>query len=140
MYTTNREHSSDSALDSSATTIRPDQQTAPQHNVKPKPTIVGLYGLPGSGKSYLRKELEQSVGKNDFLFYEGSKENGNLVPDGLENSRKQGMKRRTSGVSKPLRGFATNARRTTKLALSRDTSCSGPKARMLEMQCTPKRI
>ncbi|KAI0454118.1 uracil phosphoribosyltransferase-domain-containing protein [Xylaria acuta] len=52
-----------------------------------KPVIVGIYGLPGSGKTLLR-QLAEELGQEDFEFYEGSKVIGSVVPDGLDNFRK----------------------------------------------------
>ncbi|KAG7057492.1 uracil phosphoribosyltransferase [Colletotrichum scovillei] len=50
-----------------------------------KPTIVGLYGLPGSGKSYVLCRLKTNLGfGNRFQYYEGSEVIGNLVDGGLE--------------------------------------------------------
>ncbi|KXH47643.1 uracil phosphoribosyltransferase [Colletotrichum nymphaeae SA-01] len=50
-----------------------------------KPTIVGLYGLPGSGKSYVLCRLKTNFGfGNRFQYYEGSEVIGNLVDGGLE--------------------------------------------------------
>ncbi|KAK1673459.1 uracil phosphoribosyltransferase-domain-containing protein [Colletotrichum godetiae] len=49
------------------------------------PIIVGLYGLPGSGKSYLLRHLKTYFGVgNRFQYYEGSEVIGNLVGGGLE--------------------------------------------------------
>ncbi|KAL2880979.1 hypothetical protein SGCOL_003632 [Colletotrichum sp. CLE4] len=50
-----------------------------------KPIIVGLYGLPGSGKSYFLRHLKTYFGVgNRFQYYEGSEVIGNLVGGGLE--------------------------------------------------------
>ncbi|KAK7437090.1 uracil phosphoribosyltransferase [Colletotrichum acutatum] len=50
-----------------------------------KPTIVGLYGLPGIGKSYVLYRLKKCFGvENQFQYYEGSEVIGNLVDGGLE--------------------------------------------------------
>lgn len=49
-----------------------------------KPTVVGLYGLPGSGKSFLLKELQAELGDADFAFVEGLEKIASLVPGGLE--------------------------------------------------------
>ncbi|KHN94158.1 KAP P-loop [Metarhizium album ARSEF 1941] len=48
-----------------------------------KPVVVGLYGLPGSGKSFLLKELRKYLSHADFDFYEGSEMIASLVPGGL---------------------------------------------------------
>ena len=49
-----------------------------------KRIVVGLYGVPGSGKTYLLEQLRQSLGEMDFAFYEGSQVIDKLVPDGLD--------------------------------------------------------
>lgn len=49
-----------------------------------KPIVVGLYGLPGSGKSYLLQHLKRAMGEVHFAFYEGSKVIASLVDGGLE--------------------------------------------------------
>lgn len=38
----------------------------------PKPVIIGIYGLPGSGKSYILKQLQGRLDSDDSLFFEGS--------------------------------------------------------------------
>ena len=37
-----------------------------------KPVIIGIYGVPGCGKSYLLNELKQELREESFTFYEGS--------------------------------------------------------------------
>ena len=49
-----------------------------------KAIVVGLYGVPGSGKSYLLKQLEQKFEGTLFKFYEGSEKIGAIVPGELE--------------------------------------------------------
>ena len=48
-----------------------------------KPVIVGLYGIPGSGKTFLLDQLKQELGRERFAFYEGSKMIATVVPGGL---------------------------------------------------------
>ena len=62
----------------------PDLQTHFPQNT----TIVGLYGVPGSGKSFLLRELKQNLGQNHFAFYEGSEMIASLVPGGLGQFQK----------------------------------------------------
>ena len=38
-----------------------------------KAVIVGLYGVPGSGKSYLLEQLKRELGEIKFSLYEGSR-------------------------------------------------------------------
>ncbi|KAI1908661.1 hypothetical protein LOZ65_006606 [Ophidiomyces ophidiicola] len=49
-----------------------------------KPIVVGLYGVPGSGKSNLLKRLELALGQDVFAFFEGSKVIADIVPGGLD--------------------------------------------------------
>ncbi|KAH8729252.1 uracil phosphoribosyltransferase-domain-containing protein [Ilyonectria robusta] len=50
----------------------------------PKPTVIGLYGISGSGKSFLLSHLRQELGHVEFAFFEGSDKIASLVPGGLE--------------------------------------------------------
>ncbi|KAI0440622.1 uracil phosphoribosyltransferase-domain-containing protein [Xylaria telfairii] len=52
-----------------------------------KPVVVGIYGLPGSGKTFLLNRLAAELGQEDFEFYEGSKVIDSVVPGGLDNFR-----------------------------------------------------
>ncbi|KAL4939264.1 hypothetical protein BDV06DRAFT_38815 [Aspergillus oleicola] len=49
-----------------------------------EPSVIGLYGLPGSGKSHLLKQLHQELGKSDFQFFEGSEIIDFVTDGGLE--------------------------------------------------------
>ncbi|EXJ55215.1 hypothetical protein A1O7_08141 [Cladophialophora yegresii CBS 114405] len=49
-----------------------------------KPTVIGIYGLPGSGKTYLIDQLKRQLSAEDFLFYDGSAVIAAVVPGGLE--------------------------------------------------------
>ena len=57
-----------------------------------KAVVVGVYGLPGSGKTYLLNQLKKKVGETNFAFYEGSKMIDTIVPGGLDAF--QGMEER----------------------------------------------
>lgn len=52
-----------------------------------KAVVVGLYGIPGSGKTFLLELLKQELGE-DFAFYEGSQMIATLVPGGLDEFQK----------------------------------------------------
>jgi len=46
--------------------------------------VVGLYGIPGSGKTYLLNQLKEELGNMLFAFYEGSQIDSTVVPRGLD--------------------------------------------------------
>jgi uracil phosphoribosyltransferase/phosphoserine phosphatase/adenylate kinase len=53
-----------------------------------KAIVVGLYGVPGSGKTFLLDQLKKGLGQEHFAFYEGSEMIANLVPGGLDAFQK----------------------------------------------------
>ncbi|KAM3477914.1 hypothetical protein MY8738_006230 [Beauveria namnaoensis] len=55
----------------------------PDSDKKKKPIIIGLYGLPGSGKSTLMNELKLRLDHEKFIFYEGSELISATVAGGL---------------------------------------------------------
>lgn len=65
--------------------LNPAAAPSPAKNA---PVIVGIYGLPGCGKTYLLNRLKQELGQEDFAFFEGSKVISSLVPGGLDAFRK----------------------------------------------------
>ncbi|PSN59036.1 hypothetical protein BS50DRAFT_614720 [Corynespora cassiicola Philippines] len=48
-----------------------------------KVKVIGLYGIPASGKTHLLNELKKILGEKDFSFYEGSEMIAELAPGGL---------------------------------------------------------
>jgi uracil phosphoribosyltransferase/phosphoserine phosphatase/adenylate kinase len=51
------------------------------------PTVIGIYGISGSGKTFLMDQLEKDVQKHPELsvtFYEGSQVIDSIVPGGLQ--------------------------------------------------------
>ena len=49
-----------------------------------EPVGVGLYGVPGFGKTYPLNALKQELGRDHFLFFEGSEVIASVVPGGLD--------------------------------------------------------
>ncbi|ROT41664.1 hypothetical protein SODALDRAFT_125524 [Sodiomyces alkalinus F11] len=50
--------------------------------------VVGLYGVPGSGKSFLIRQLKEQLGEGVFRFFEGSDVIASLAEGGLEGFRR----------------------------------------------------
>ena len=46
--------------------------------------VVGIYAIPGAGKTFLLDQLKQELRKEYFAFYEGSEMIAAVVPGGLE--------------------------------------------------------
>ena len=51
------------------------------------PVVIGLYGLPGSGKTTLMHRLQHDLPEGSFLFYEGSEVIASLVQGGIDAFR-----------------------------------------------------
>ncbi|CAG8902662.1 unnamed protein product [Penicillium egyptiacum] len=49
-----------------------------------KPVIIGLYGLPGSGKTFRLDKLKTELSNDDFAFYDGSAVIAAVTPGGLQ--------------------------------------------------------
>lgn len=49
-----------------------------------EPVIVGLYGIPGSGKSFLLDTLRHGLSQEPFMFYDGSQVITDLTSGGLK--------------------------------------------------------
>jgi adenylate kinase len=52
--------------------------------LKNKPNVIGVYGIPGSGKTYLIHALKHRLGKLRFEFYEGISVIDAICPGGLD--------------------------------------------------------
>ncbi|KAK8121439.1 hypothetical protein PG999_005559 [Apiospora kogelbergensis] len=49
-----------------------------------KPTVVGIYGISGSGKTHLLNQLRQELQQEPYEFFDGSEAIATLVPGGLD--------------------------------------------------------
>ncbi|KAI0390133.1 uracil phosphoribosyltransferase-domain-containing protein [Xylariaceae sp. FL0594] len=56
-------------------------------SLQERPIVIGIYGLPGSGKSRLLERLKREVGDAKFSYYEGSQVIASLLPGGLDEFR-----------------------------------------------------
>ncbi len=67
-----------------------NQSTAPEIRSasNDKAVVVGLYGVPGSGKTFLLNQLKQELGQEQFAFYEGSEKIATFFPGGLNAFQK----------------------------------------------------
>ncbi|SPJ78848.1 related to 2-3-cyclic-nucleotide 3-phosphodiesterase [Fusarium torulosum] len=58
-----------------------------QPQIVSKPTVIGIYGISGSGKSFILHILRQDLDPAQFIFFEGSEVIDSLVPGGLKAFR-----------------------------------------------------
>jgi GTPase SAR1 family protein len=74
-----------------------------------KPTIIGLYGTSGCGKSYLLKQLKQdaTLQAQRFVFYDGSELIVNATPGGLDAYKAMGKDQREGYVRAALTKLST---------------------------------
>ncbi|KAJ7442400.1 uracil phosphoribosyltransferase-domain-containing protein [Mycena galericulata] len=83
------------------------------------PTVIGLYGVPGCGKSYLLDQLkaDAELGQHDFAFYEGSVIIDQLVPDGLAGFQRMGDQDKTCWREKAIAHIAGECAASGKIGL-----------------------
>ena len=53
-------------------------------NTDRKPIVIGLYGVPGCGKTYLLNQLKEELGNEQFAFFEGLEMIDSVAPGGLD--------------------------------------------------------
>lgn len=85
MMSANCENAS-SNVSGSMADLQLNQPTTPENRsaFDHKAVVVGLYGIPGSGKTFLLNKLKQKLGQTQFSFYEGSEMISTVVPGGLD--------------------------------------------------------
>ncbi|KAI0431299.1 uracil phosphoribosyltransferase-domain-containing protein [Xylaria sp. FL1042] len=79
-------HSMATSFSSSSGSMPGPEESVPS-TANNAPLVVGIYGIPGSGKTFLLHQLEQELGREHFEFYEGSRMIATLVPGGLDRFR-----------------------------------------------------
>ncbi|KAJ9302282.1 hypothetical protein DTO271G3_1148 [Paecilomyces variotii] len=57
--------------------------------------VIGLYGIPGCGKSFLLNKLKKDLEESKFEFFEGSEEIDSVTPGGLDAFKKLGNVQQT---------------------------------------------
>ncbi|KAF4534686.1 Uracil phosphoribosyltransferase protein [Lasiodiplodia theobromae] len=58
------------------------------HSAGRKAKVIGIYGIPGSGKTLLLNQLKQEMSDENLSFFEGSEVIASFVPGGLEAFQK----------------------------------------------------
>ncbi|KAJ6129566.1 hypothetical protein N7512_002346 [Penicillium capsulatum] len=79
-------------------------------NPLPRPVIIGLYGLPECGKSFLLDRLQTELGDLGFKFYEGSRVIDQVCPGGLNTFRGLGESGKTQWRRKVIRSIQQECR------------------------------
>ncbi|KAM5374775.1 hypothetical protein ACJZ2D_006269 [Fusarium nematophilum] len=83
----------------------------------PKRTVIGLYGVSGSGKSFLLEHLRQDLGEGDFVFFEGSDVIASQVPGGLEGFHKMDEQTKSDCRGRAIDAKADIAAQTGQVAI-----------------------
>ncbi|OJI80517.1 hypothetical protein ASPTUDRAFT_59217 [Aspergillus tubingensis CBS 134.48] len=52
------------------------------------PKVIGLYGVPGAGKTFLMNRLKEQLGEERFAFFEGSEVIASVTTGGLDAFKK----------------------------------------------------
>ncbi|KAL4961372.1 ATP-binding protein [Aspergillus stella-maris] len=63
--------------------------------------VIGLFGIPGCGKSFAMEQLKHELGESSFEYFEGSKVIDSVTPSGLE-----GFQRLDDNEKNQVRKFA----------------------------------
>ncbi|KAJ3457250.1 hypothetical protein MRS44_014391 [Fusarium solani] len=82
-----------------------------------KPMVIGLYGISGSGKSFLMNHLKNHTLTDHFAFYEGSDMIASLVPGGLETFQALGEQRKAGWRGRAIEEIKKDALANKKIAV-----------------------
>jgi uracil phosphoribosyltransferase/adenylate kinase/phosphoserine phosphatase len=84
-----------------------------------KPTIIGLYGVSGSGKSYLLEKLrnDSNFEPDQYVFYDGSALMEEVVEGGLNAFKQMDDERRHHGREQAILKAATICSQTGKVGV-----------------------
>ncbi|OKL62234.1 hypothetical protein UA08_02343 [Talaromyces atroroseus] len=96
---------------------RHDPLDPPSSYQRSEPTIVGLYGIPGSGKSFLLETLKQGLGQEPFMFYDGSQVIADVTPGGLKAFQRLSEESQTNIRERAINKIKQEARDSGKVAI-----------------------
>lgn len=79
--------------------------------------VIGLYGISGSGKSFILNDLKQILKLERFCFYEGSELIAEIVPGGLETFQEQDEQSKTRWRELAINKVREHCSKTRKTAI-----------------------
>ncbi|KAF8898293.1 uracil phosphoribosyltransferase-domain-containing protein [Mucidula mucida] len=82
-----------------------------------RPTVVGLYGVPGCGKTRMMQNLKTSLGEEQFAYYEGSEIIASLVPGGLDVFKRMGKDDKAVWRERAIREIGEQCSATQRVGL-----------------------
>lgn len=82
-----------------------------------KPVVVGVYGIPGCGKSSMLVELKNRLGEEQFSFHEGSQAIASLLPGGLAAFHQASQDEKARYRELAINAIANEATKNQKVAV-----------------------
>ncbi|KAF9636600.1 putative uracil phosphoribosyltransferase protein [Lasiodiplodia theobromae] len=82
-----------------------------------KPKVIGIYGVPGAGKTTLFRKLKSALPEADFCFFEGSEVIAALVPGGLEAFKNSDDQQKTKWRELAINSIKNVCRSTRKTGI-----------------------
>lgn len=83
----------------------------------PKPIVIGLYGISGSGKTFLLEQLRDVLGNEGFAFFGGSEVIASVVQGGLETFRGLPEQDRVEARRRAIRSIFEECERSQRTGL-----------------------